>query len=140
MQKALKPLEWFVPASQSDKYVTRRYYSCNKFYYLILVSYRHMFFFINLSGLYHFFQIAELFNSQHFTIETICAKFVQTESVAYLQQWPNPKQLVSSKIHFINKEKVPCYNCCSRWTNKVLKRNQERHDLILQFLSLGCPC
>ena len=36
MQNALKPSEWFVPAPLSDRYVTRRYKSCNMFYYLLL--------------------------------------------------------------------------------------------------------
>ena len=41
---------------------------------------------------------------------------------------------VSSQIHYINEDNVPCCNCRSRWTYKVWKRNQIRRDLILQFL------
>ena len=46
LQNALKPSEWFVPAPSSDRYVTRRYKSCNMFIncYLVQNIDRNLFF------------------------------------------------------------------------------------------------
>lgn len=94
LQNAPKPSELFPPAPPADKYVSRRYKSCDIFCFLLLREiYWHTHVFFNQSKwIWSFFNVDRLVNRRHFTIETFGEKFVQTGSVADLRRRPNLQQ------------------------------------------------
>ena len=67
---------------------------------------------------------------------TAAATKYQGAHACYLSDVCGHSKTVYQQAHSINEYTVPCCRCNTRWMYTVLKRNQIRHDLILQFFVL----